>query len=48
MEKTKGTVFSQTLIVEENKVPLVFSIFAHGPRYDHIVHLQVFPFDVTY
>ena len=28
IEKTKGPLFSQTLKVEGNKVPLVFSIFA--------------------
>ena len=47
-EKTKGTLLSQTLKVEENKVPLVFLIFSQGPRYGHFVNLQVFPFDVTY
>ena len=48
IEKTKGPLFSQTLKVEGNKVPLVFSIFAQGPRYGHFVNLQLFPFDVTY
>ena len=33
IEKTKGTLSSQTLKVEENKVPLVFSILALGLRY---------------
>ena len=33
IEKPKGTIFSQTLKVEENKVPLVFSILAQGLRY---------------
>ena len=32
LKKTKGTLFSQTLKVEGNKVPLVFSIFVQGPR----------------
>ena len=35
--KTKGTLFSQTLKFEENKVPLVFSIFALGLRYSHFL-----------
>ena len=34
-QKNKGTLFSQTLKVEENKVPLVFSILALGLRYSH-------------
>ena len=33
IEKTKGTLFSQTLKVEGNKVPLVFAILAQGLRY---------------
>ena len=37
IEKTKGTLFSQTLKVKENEVPLVFSIFAQGPRYGHFL-----------
>ena len=48
IKKTKGTLFSQSLKVEGNKVPLVFSFFVQGPRYGHFVNLQVFPFDVTY
>ena len=32
IEKTKGPLLSQTLKVEENKVPLVFLIFAQGLR----------------
>ena len=48
IEKTKGTLFSETLKVEGNKVPLIFLIFAQGLRYDHSVNLQVFPFDVPY
>ena len=30
IQKTKGTLFSQTLKVEENKVPLVFFNFGSG------------------
>ena len=41
IEKTRGYLFSQTLKVEENKVSLVFSIFAQGPRYGHFLNLQV-------
>ena len=48
IEKTEGTLFSQTLKVEGNKVPLIFLIFAQGLRYDHFVNLQVFSFDVPY
>ena len=33
IEKTKDPMLSQTLKVEENKVPLVFLIFAQGLRY---------------
>ena len=33
IEKTKGTLFSGTLKVEGNKVPLVFAILAQGLRY---------------
>ena len=32
-KKTKGTVYSRTLKVEGNKVPLVLPIFAKGLRY---------------
>ena len=37
IEKTKGILFSQTLKVEENKVPLVFSILALGLRYSYFL-----------
>ena len=33
IEKTKGTLFSQTLKVEGNKVHLVFANLAQGLRY---------------
>ena len=48
IEKTKGTLFSETLKVEGNKVPLIFLIFAQGLRYDHSVNMQVFSFAVPY
>ena len=35
--KTKGTLFSQTLKLEENKVPLVLSILAQGLIYSHFL-----------
>ena len=37
LKKNKGTLFSQTLKVEENKVPLVFTNLASGPRYGHFL-----------
>ena len=36
--KTNGTMFPQTLKVEENKVPLVFKILAQGLRYSHFLN----------
>ena len=48
IKKTKGTLFSQTLKVEGNKVPFVFSIFDQGLRYGQSKNFEVFPFDVTY
>ena len=33
IQKNKGTLLSQTLKVEEKKVPLFFKILAPGPRY---------------
>ena len=48
IEKTKGTLFSQTLKFEEIKVPLVFSIIDQGLRYGHFMNLHVFPLDITY
>ena len=41
-------MFSQTLKVEGNKVPFVFSIFDQGLRYGQSNNLHVFPFDVAY
>ena len=35
LKKNNVTLFSQTLKVEENKVPLVFTNLASGPRYGH-------------
>ena len=46
-KKTKGTLISQTLKVEENKVPLVFSILALGLRYSHFLNFLMAPFDVV-
>ena len=37
IKKNIGTLFPQTLKVEENKVPLVFSILALGLRYSHFL-----------
>ena len=37
IEKNKGTLFSQTFKVEENKVPSVFSILALGLRFSHFL-----------
>ena len=48
IEKTKGTLFSQTLKVEGNKVPFVFSIFHQGLRYGQYKNLHIFSFDVAY
>ena len=48
IKKTKGTLFSQTLKVEGNKVPFVFSIFDQGLRYGQSKNFEVFPFDVAY
>ena len=36
IKKIKGTLFPSTFKVSENKVPLVFSIFAQGLRYSHL------------
>ena len=41
LEKNKGTLFYQTLKVEENKVPLFFSILAGGLRYSHNMELEL-------
>ena len=39
IEKTKGPLLSQTLKAEENKVPLVFFIFAQGQRHSLFLFL---------
>ena len=44
-EKTKDTLLSQTLKVEEKKVSLVFLLKASEPRYSHCLIFHVFPFD---
>ena len=36
-QKTKGTFFSQTFKVEEEKVPLFFWFLAFRPRYSHFM-----------
>ena len=36
-QKSKGTLFSSTLKVEEKKVPLVFGFEAKWPRYGHFL-----------
>ena len=41
IEKTKDTLLSQTLKVEEKKVSLFFSIMAQGPRYWHFLPLTM-------
>ena len=41
--KNKGTFFSSTFKVEENKVPLFFGLEAPGLRYGHFVYLTHFP-----
>ena len=46
-KKTKVTLFSSTLKVEENKVPLVFHLEAHRPRYGHFVIFSIFPLSVV-
>ena len=42
-KKNKGTLFSPTLKVEENKVPLFFWLEAWQPRYGHFVDLTPIP-----
>ena len=41
-KKNKGTLFSQTLKVGENEVPLFLLILAYFPRYDHFLVLHDF------
>ena len=48
LKKNKGTLFSQTLKVEENKVPLVFTNLASGPRYGHFLDSKSCVFLVTF
>ena len=48
IEKTKGTLFSQTLKVEGVKMPFVLAIFDQGIRYGKSKNLLVFPFAVSY
>ena len=43
IEKTRGTLFSQTLKVERNKVPSILLIFAQGLRYSHFLNLRMTP-----
>ena len=43
IEKTKGTLFSSTLKVWENKVSLVFQILAQGLRYSHFLNCKTTP-----
>ena len=43
LKKTKGSLFSQTLKVEESKVSFFFSIFAQGLRYRHFLNLRMAP-----
>ena len=43
LQKNKGTLFSPTLKVEENKVPLFFWLEAWQPRYGHFVDLTPIP-----
>ena len=46
-QKSKDTLLSQTLKVEEKKVTLVFLFVAQEPRYGHCIIFHVFPFDAT-
>ena len=43
IKKIKGTLFPSTFKVSENKVPLVFSIFAQGLRYSHFLNSRMLP-----
>ena len=47
IKKSKDTLLSQTLKVEEKKVTLVFLFVAQEPRYGHFLIFHVFPFDAT-
>ena len=46
-KKSKDTLLSQTLKVEEKKVTLVFWFVAQEPRYGLCIIFHVFPFDAT-
>ena len=46
-QKSKDTLLSQTLKVEEKKVTLVFWFVAQEPRYGLCIIFHVFPFDAT-
>ena len=43
-QKTKATLFSQTLKVEENKVCSDFHFVPYSQRYEHIEILPMLPF----
>ena len=45
-QKSKGTFFSSTFNVGENKVPLFFAILAFGPRYGHFCNYKRYIFPV--
>ena len=47
-EKNEGALFSQTLKVKENKVPLVFTNLASGQRYGHFLDSKSCVFLVTF
>ena len=46
-QKSKDTLLSPTLKVEEKKVSLVFRFGAQEPRYDHYFIFHVIPFDAS-
>ena len=46
-QKSKDTLLSQTLKVEEKKVTLVFLYLAQEPRYGHCIIFHVFPLDAA-
>ena len=43
IKKIKGTLFPSTFEISENKVHLVFSIFAQGLRYSYFLNLRMLP-----
>ena len=47
IKKSKDTLLSPTLKVEEKKVTLVFQFGAQEPRYGHYLIFHVFPFDAS-